>query len=62
MGKCAIWIARDENGIVQAASVAEYTQPDTLKEWRKNGQTPEMVHAESVTLGRPLPYGVVPLQ
>ena len=53
-----IWIYRTEAGIVEAASVAEYTNPNTLKKWRKLGRTPELVIADSVTLGEKLPPGV----
>jgi hypothetical protein len=53
----AIWIYRNADGIVMAASVAEYTEPATLKQWRDDGQQPELVIAESVTLYRPLPDG-----
>jgi len=50
----AIWISRNEAGIIEAASVAEYTDPSTLKEWRDEGRKPELVEAENVTLNRPL--------
>ena len=33
----AIWICRDEKGIVDAAYVAEYTDAATLKELKQNG-------------------------
>lgn len=51
-----IWIYR-EAGIVMAASVAEFTHPETLADWRKLGRTPELAITETVTLGKPLPGG-----
>ena len=58
----AIWICRDENGVVDAAYVAEHTDPRILKELRDNGRTPELVVADTVTLGQPLPRDVAILQ
>jgi hypothetical protein len=51
----AIWIHRDEHGIVDAASVAEYTEPKVLREWKSLGGTIEMIEAPSVTVGQRLP-------
>lgn len=51
----AIWITRNEAGIVRAASVAEFTAPETIKEWREQGRFPELVEAEFVQINRPLP-------
>jgi hypothetical protein len=51
----AIWITRNEAGIVRAASVAEFTRPETIKEWRDQGRKPELIEAESVTLNQLLP-------
>lgn len=54
----AIWIVRDDAGIVRAAYVARYTDPATLKELRENGRRVELVVAESVTLCAPLPSDI----
>jgi hypothetical protein len=50
-----IWVHRDENGVVQGASVAEHTEPKTLREWRVYGWIPELVEAPTITVGQPLP-------
>lgn len=54
----AIWIKRDESGIVKVASVAEYTDAATLKKLREDGRKLELVSAETVTLNAPLPADV----
>jgi hypothetical protein len=54
-----IWVCRDKDGVVDAASVAEYTDPAWLKELRVAGRNPELVLADNVTLGRPLPSDVI---
>lgn len=54
----AIWIVRTEDGVVDGASVAEWTDPQTLKKWRDEGRKPELIVAETVTLLRPLPAGI----
>lgn len=58
----AIWITRNEAGIVRAASVAEYTDPKTIREWREQGRSPELIEAEFVQLNAPLPPGIRVIQ
>jgi hypothetical protein len=55
------WIVRNGAGIVRAASVAEFTSPETLKEWRNQGRLIEMIDVENLTLNRPLPEDVKPI-
>lgn len=52
-----IWVSRDENGIVDAAIVAEYSDAKTLRKWRAAGRTPELVLAADVSVGAKLPSG-----
>lgn len=51
----AIWIHRDEHDVVVSASVAEYTDPATLREWKSFGWKIELVDAPSITIGSKLP-------
>ena len=51
----AIWIHIDNDGIVQGASVAAYTEPRMLQEWKERGGKVELIEADTVTLGQSLP-------
>lgn len=51
------WIIRNGEGIVRAASVAEFTSPETLKEWRDQGRLIELIEIDELPLNRPLPDG-----
>jgi hypothetical protein len=53
----AFWIVRNGAGVVRAASVAEFTDPKTIKEWRDEGRHPELIEADEIQLNRPLPIG-----
>lgn len=54
----AIWITRNEQGVVDAAFVAAYTHPDELKALCREGRVPELIVAKSVTLSAKLPDDV----
>lgn len=54
----ALWITRDSSGVVTAGYVAQYCEPQILKDWKKEGRKPELVDCgpgKSVLVGAPLP-------
>lgn len=50
----AFWICRDGDTVI-AGSVARYTQPEDLAEWRLSGRNPELVDVPSGFLPVPAP-------
>lgn len=50
-----IWIARDVNGMIEAASVVPFADRSVLRAWKAMGRLPELIEAASVTLGEKLP-------
>lgn len=57
-----IWVHRDGAGIVQGASVAEYTDAALLRQWRRFGFKVELIAADFVTVEAPLPAGATVIQ
>lgn len=61
----AIWVHKNDDGVVDAASVAEYTDAALLREWRRNGWTPEMYSFPDgtyCTVGAKLPSNISKIQ
>lgn len=54
----AFWVARDIHMIVVAGSVAQFTEPKEIEEWRADGLSVDLVEASSITLGRVLPPAI----
>ena len=54
---CA-WILRNEYGVVRAISMAAYTEPKRLEEWKADGHTPELVDFGDceIVVNATLPY------
>lgn len=54
----AAWITRDKDGVVSAAYVAQHCDPSILRDWRRDGRTPELVDCgpgNGIRVGAPLP-------
>lgn len=49
------WVCRNGEGKVFTAGMVEFTSPERVAEWRKRGDKPELVEAETLTMLEPLP-------
>jgi len=58
------WITRNAEGIVRVWSVVEFTRPEILAEWSKDGRMPELVdYGDAVLIiNRQLPLGATVLR